>query len=63
MPLIDPQLKEILVCPNCRAELNEDESASRLRCTGCGLAFPVDNGLPVMLIDEADKPEGFVAKK
>jgi uncharacterized protein YbaR (Trm112 family) len=59
MPLLDPKLKDILICPNCRADLNEDEAASRLRCTGCGLAFPVEAGLPIMLIEEADIPEGF----
>lgn len=59
MPLIDPQLKEILVCPNCHGELTEEEAQSRLRCAGCGLAYPVREGIPVMLIDEADKPENW----
>jgi uncharacterized protein YbaR (Trm112 family) len=59
MPLIDPQLKEILICPNCHGELEENEPQAKLRCTGCGLAFPVRDGIPVMLIDEAEKPEGF----
>jgi uncharacterized protein len=59
MPLIDPQLKEILICPNCHSELEENEPQSKLHCTGCGLAFPVRDGIPVMLIDEAEKPEGF----
>lgn len=57
MPLIDPQLKEILVCPNCRGELAEDEAAGKLRCQNCGYAYPVRDGIPVMLIDEAEKPE------
>lgn len=59
MPLIDPELKAILICPHCHGELNEDEPAARLRCTKCGLAYPVRDGIPVMLIEEADKPEGF----
>jgi uncharacterized protein YbaR (Trm112 family) len=59
MPLIDPQLKEILVCPHCHGELTEDEANSRLRCSGCGLAYPVRDEIPVMLIEEADKPENW----
>ena len=54
MPLIDPQLKEILVCP-CphHAALDEDEAASQLRCTHCALAFSVTDGIPVMLLEES----------
>ena len=54
MPLIDPQLKAILVCP-CpnHASLDEDEAASQLRCTHCALAFSVTDGIPVMLLEEA----------
>jgi len=54
MPLIDPQLKEILVCP-CphHANLDEDEAASQLRCAHCALAFSVHDGIPVMLLEEA----------
>lgn len=54
MPLIDPQLKEILVCP-CphHADLDEDEAASELRCAQCALAFSVQEGIPVMLLEEA----------
>jgi uncharacterized protein YbaR (Trm112 family) len=59
MPLLDPQLKEILICPHCHSDLEEDEPQAKLRCTGCGLAFPVRDGIPVMLIDEAEKPEDF----
>jgi len=59
MPLLDAMLKEILVCPNCRGELEEREPESRLLCTQCGLSYPVRDGIPVMLIEEADKPAGF----
>ena len=60
MPLIDPQLKEILVCP-CphHAEMDEDEAASRLRCSKCRLAFVVDDGLPIMMLGEAEAGEDF----
>ena len=54
MPLIDAQLKAILVCP-CphHAELEENEAASLLVCTHCRLAFAVRDGIPIMMLEEA----------
>lgn len=57
MALIDPLLMEILVCPVEKADLIEDEPASRLVCTICGRRYPVEDGIPVMLVDEAELPE------
>lgn len=54
---LDPALLEILVCPACRANLSVDESASELVCNGCGLAYPVRDDIPIMLVDEARRPE------
>jgi len=53
---LDPQLLEILVCPACRATLTADVAASELVCNGCGLAYPVRDDIPVMLVDEARSP-------
>jgi len=53
---LDPLLLEILACPDCRAALRPDEAASELVCTGCGLAYPVREDIPVLLIDEARRP-------
>ena len=55
---IDDWLLDILVCPKCHATLRVDEAASELVCTGadCGLAYPVRDDIPVMLIDEARDP-------
>ena len=50
---IDDWLLEILACPHCRASLRADEQASELVCTGCGLAYPVRDDIPVLLVDEA----------
>jgi uncharacterized protein len=58
---LDDWLLEIIVCPNCRAELRVDDAASELVCTGCGLAYPVRDNIPVLLVDEARQsraPEG-----
>jgi len=54
---LDPKLLEILACPNCRSELRVDDAASELVCTGCGYAYPVRDDIPVLLIDEARKPD------
>jgi len=55
---LDPQMLEILACPNCHASLRVDEAAQELVCTSetCGLAYPVRDDIPVLLIDEARKP-------
>ena len=53
---LDPALLEILVCPDCKSALRVDEAASELVCTGCGLAYPVRDDIPVLLVDEARKP-------
>ena len=55
---LDPQLLEILACPQCHAALRVEESAQELVCTSdtCGLAYPVRDDIPVLLIDEARKP-------
>jgi uncharacterized protein YbaR (Trm112 family) len=53
---IDPRLLEILVCPDCRATLTVDDAAGELVCNGCGLAYPVRDDIPVMLVEEARRP-------
>jgi uncharacterized protein YbaR (Trm112 family) len=50
---LDPALLEILACPACRSSLRVDDAASELVCTGCGLAYPVRDDIPVLLVDEA----------
>jgi uncharacterized protein len=55
---IDDWLLEILACPKCHAPLRADDAASELVCTSpdCGLAYPVRDDIPVLLIDEARDP-------
>lgn len=50
---IDEWLLDILACPKCRASLRPDEAAGELVCSGCGLAYPVRDDIPVLLVDEA----------
>jgi uncharacterized protein YbaR (Trm112 family) len=53
---LDPQLLEILVCPNDRGDLDYREEEQVLVCTTCGYRYPIRDDIPVMLIDEAQKP-------
>jgi uncharacterized protein len=54
---IDDWLLDILVCPKCHGALRVDEEASELVCTGeCGLAYPVRDDIPVLLVAEARDP-------
>jgi uncharacterized protein YbaR (Trm112 family) len=59
---LDATLLEILVCPDCRSTLSVDDAASELVCDGCGLAYPVRDDIPVMLIEEARRPEADTAE-
>ncbi|HJR57707.1 MAG TPA: Trm112 family protein [Rhizomicrobium sp.] len=49
----DPKLLEILVCPVTRARLTYDRDRQELVSKAAGLAFPIRNGVPVMLAAEA----------
>ena len=53
---IDPELLEILVCPNDRGTVEVHEEEQTIVCTTCGYRYPIRDGIPVMLIDEAEKP-------
>ncbi len=50
---MDKKLLEILVCPVCKGSLYYAKEAQELICRGDRLAFPVREGIPVMLEDEA----------
>jgi uncharacterized protein len=50
---VDPRLLEILICPVSRGPLIYDREANELISRQAGLAFPIRNGVPIMLRDEA----------
>lgn len=50
---IDPRLLEILVCPVTKGPLKYDKDAQELISEQAGLAFPIRDGIPIMLPDEA----------
>ena len=55
--VVDPKLLEILVCPVTRETLHYDRDAHELISRGAGLAYPVRDGIPIMLPDEARRIE------
>ena len=50
---LDPELLEILVCPLTKGTLGYDPKAQELISEQAGLAFPIRDGIPIMLADEA----------
>jgi uncharacterized protein YbaR (Trm112 family) len=52
---IDPKLLEILVCPLTKVPLRYDAVKQELISDQAGLAYPIRDGIPVMLVDEARK--------
>ncbi|MGW8278594.1 conserved hypothetical protein [Sphingomonas aurantiaca] len=53
MSALDPWLLERLVCPMTRTPLRYDEPAQELVSEAAGLAYPIRDGIPVMLVEEA----------
>jgi len=56
--MVAKDLLEILVCPACRenAPVTPDDRDQTLVCTRCGRRYPIRDGIPVMLVDEAVLP-------
>ncbi len=50
---VDPKLLEILVCPLTKGTLRYDREAQELISEQAGLAYPIRDGIPIMLVDEA----------
>ncbi len=55
LPMIPPDLLEILVCPVCKKELTlqKEDQAESLKCAACRRVYPVRDDIPIMLVDEA----------
>ncbi|WP_018997288.1 Trm112 family protein [Hirschia maritima] len=54
---IDPRLLEVLICPASRGPLSFDKENNELVSKKAGLAYPIRDGVPIMLIDEARELE------
>ncbi len=51
--MISQDLLEKLACPACKKPLTLIENANGLKCTGCHRLYPIRDGIPILLIDEA----------
>jgi uncharacterized protein YbaR (Trm112 family) len=51
--MIDKELLSILACPDCKGDVELKEE--KIICKKCGLKYPVRDGIPIMLIEEAEK--------
>lgn len=52
---ISQELLEILACPKCKGDIRLNEKGDGLICEACRLMYPIQDDIPVMLIDEAIK--------
>lgn len=55
---IDKELLEILACPLCKEEVQPTPDGNGLKCIRCGRVYPIRDGIPVMLVEEATIEEG-----
>jgi len=53
MPEVDPRLLEVLICPMTRSPLSYDRAKGELISKSARLAYPVRDGVPIMLVEEA----------
>ena len=54
--MIDKDLLGMLACPACKGDVEERED--KILCLQCGRKYPIQNGIPVMLVDKAEQSEG-----
>jgi uncharacterized protein YbaR (Trm112 family) len=54
--MIDKELLDILACPACKSDVvsETENNQEKIACTKCKRKYPVRDGIPIMLIDEAD---------
>ena len=53
--MLDKELLDILACPKCKGDLEYDRENRKLICWKCKLRYRIEDDIPVMLIDEAEK--------
>ena len=51
--MIDKKLLEILACPSCKSGVKLE--GEKIICLKCGLKFPIRDGIPIMLVEEAEE--------
>lgn len=53
--MLSEELLKVLVCPQCKGELEYDREKEKLLCHACKLKYDVKDNIPIMLIEEAEK--------
>jgi len=54
---IDPQLLEMLICPQCREKLELSADEQSLLCRRCALQYPIEDGIPLLVSEDAQPLE------
>ncbi|HEY6872640.1 MAG TPA: Trm112 family protein [Geobacteraceae bacterium] len=52
---LSKELLAILACPKCKGKVTLPDDGTALVCPACSLKYPIRDGIPVMLVDEAEK--------
>ena len=60
--MIDAKLLDILVCPACKTKVRLEEDRLVCQNPACGLRYPIRDDIPIMLIQEAEKPAGGASR-
>ena len=55
--MLSKDLLDIIVCPACKSDLNYSDVSQTLTCTGCHRVYPIKDGIPILLVDEAKLPQ------
>jgi uncharacterized protein YbaR (Trm112 family) len=53
--MLSDELLKILACPKCKGQLDYVKDKEKLVCNACRLIYRIENDIPIMLIDEAEK--------
>ncbi len=53
--MLDKDLLNIMCCPECKGEV--EERGEKIICLKCGRRYPIRDGIPIMLVEEAELPE------
>jgi len=60
--MINKELLDILACPKCKGELLYNENKNILICDSCKLAYPIEDDIPIMLIEQAKPLDEYIKK-
>ncbi|MFA4856105.1 MAG: Trm112 family protein [archaeon] len=52
---MDKKLLKVLACPLCKGNLSHEKAKQRLLCKKCRLAYRIEDDIPIMLVEEAEK--------